>query len=520
MKKHLWLGSSILLGLGATACNPNTGPKDTTPPTVTLTAPKNVSAASIVKITVNAADASGIAKVELFRNGEKLLEDTTAPYEFSQAFTVSSQNGNYTYTAKATDKNGIMASSASTTTTVILPRPEYRHVAYFTNWAVYGPTGYKVKDIDTSGAAASITHINYAFGNVNQAGECAITDAWADYQKPFDPADSVDGTGETWGDTLRGHFAELKKLKAKYPKIKVMISLGGWTLSKWFSDAAATDAGRKKLASSCIDLFIKGNLPLIDKDVAGGPGSGAGIFDGIDIDWEYPGGGGDPGNVVRPEDKENFTLLLNEFRAQLDTLSETTSKHYLLTIAAPAAPSKIAQTEPDKYQGALDFINLMAYDFRGGWAATGPTNFHSNLYASPNDPMTDGTEIFSVETTVKEFQKYGIPNNKLVVGIPYYGQGWKGVANVNNGLYQTATESAGTRTYRELKDFGPRFDDPISKQMWAFDGSTFWTFDDEKVIQEKARYIRSLELGGTMVWSLDGDDAQATLSKTIHSSLK
>ena len=171
-----------------------------------------------------------------------------------------------------------------------------------------------------------------------------------------------------------------RELKAKHPGLKALISLGGWTWSKNFSDVALSDASRKKFVSSCIDIYIRGNLPSADG--AGGPGTGAGVFDGIDIDWEYPASEGNAGNVVRPEDTRNFTLLLEEFRRQLDA----TGSGKLLTAALPSAPAKVAKLEVANISRPLDLMNVMTYDFRGGWNATGPTNFHSNLYSDPARP--------------------------------------------------------------------------------------------------------------------------------------
>jgi len=166
--------------------------------------------------------------------------------------------------------------------------------AYFTQWGVYG-RDYEVADVVTSGAAIRLTFINYAFGNLyekNGGYECGIVnkmetgsgdggDAWADFgrtpKRRVDPADTIQ-----WDDPLAGNFRELKALKAKFPGLKIFISLGGWTWSKHFSSAAKTDALRKQLVSSCVDLYVKGNLPVIDG--RGGPGAAAGIFDGIDID--------------------------------------------------------------------------------------------------------------------------------------------------------------------------------------------------------------------------------------------
>src|SRR5262249_31537081 len=151
-----------------------------------------------------------------------------------------------------------------------------RQVAYFIQWGIYGRSFF-VKNVDTSGAAARLTEINYAFGNVapNAAGDvvCDSADAWADYQRPVGAGESVNGLDASATQPLHGNFNQLLELKAKPPQLKVLMSLGGWTLSKYFSDAALTDQSRRTLVASCIDMFLKGNLPNL-------PGAAAGVFDG------------------------------------------------------------------------------------------------------------------------------------------------------------------------------------------------------------------------------------------------
>ncbi len=146
-----------------------------------------------------------------------------------------------------------------------------RVVGYFTQWGIYG-RNFRLQNVDASGQAAGLTHLNYAFGNVSKDGTCFIVnepgqgDAWADFQTPFSAEQSVDGVADAGPETqpLAGNFNQIRELKAKHPKLKALISLGGWTWSNYFSDAALTPASRKKFVSSCIDLYIKGNLPLLD----------------------------------------------------------------------------------------------------------------------------------------------------------------------------------------------------------------------------------------------------------------
>ncbi|GAA4599413.1 chitinase [Actinoplanes octamycinicus] len=391
---------------------------------------------------------------------------------------------------------------------------DYVKVGYFTQWGIYG-RDFQLAKVQKSGAAARLTHLNYAFGPVTADGVCASADPWADWQTPFSDANSVDGVGDVAGQPIAGNLNQLAELKKKNPKLRVLISLGGWSGSAYFSDAALTDASRKKLVSSCVDLWIKGNLPGLTEGVA------AGIFDGVDLDWEWPGSAGNDGNVIRPEDKQNFTLLAAEFRAQLDRLGKTTRKHYDLTAFLPAAPAKIeAGFEVAKIFKYLDFGTLQGYDFHGTWEAK--TNQQSALRVPAGAP--DNPD-FSGENTVNAWLAGGAPKRKLVLGLPYYGQGWTGVTGAGNGLFQPATGpapgvfAAGTEDYKTLKKLPAQgftvHRDLRAGHAWLFDGTTFWTYDDPAVLLQKTLYIRSRGLGGAMMWSLDGDDENATLTKTV-----
>ncbi|WP_405440387.1 glycoside hydrolase family 18 protein [Streptomyces niveus] len=405
----------------------------------------------------------------------------------------------------------------------------YKQVGYFAQWGVYG-RNYQVKDMDTSGAAARLTHINYAFGNVSAEGKCFTgnipgeADAWADYARPLDAAGSVDGVADTDDQRLAGNFNQLRELKAKHPGLKVLISLGGWSWSKHFSDAALTPASRRALVSSCIDLYIKGNLPV--DGTRGGAGAAAGLFDGIDIDWEWPGSAGDVGTVFRPEDKKNFTALVREFRSQLDAYAKSRKghgkrKHYELTAFVPTAPAKIdAGFEVSKVMRDFDFVNLQGYDFHGTWEPT--TAQQSALYAKPDD--------FSVNQTVNDWLRRGAPARKLVVGMPFYGQGWTGVSGDGNGMGQPATGPApgtwanGNEDYKALKKLADSgaytvHRDARNGHAWLFDGTTMWTYDDPQVLRTKSAYVRAKGLGGAMFWSLDGDTPDGELIRTVDRAL-
>ncbi len=434
----------------------------------------------------------------------------------------------YSFTVAAFTSAGSSAQSAAMSART---RPQDvggspRITAYFTQWGIYG-RNYLVNNIVSSGTAGRITHINYAFGNVrNNRCEVGLTqpadpntgaggDAWADYGRAFNAAQSVDGVADTWNQPLRGNWNQLRKLKQRNPGLKVLISLGGWTWSRGFSEAARPE-NRVAFVRSCIDAYIHGNLPLADG--AGGPGAAAGVFDGIDIDWEYPVACGL--SCGRPEDRENFTALLAEFRRQLDAVRSGLE----LTVAVGAGIDKIRVTDPGQYHQYLDSILVMTYDFNGAWDPR--TNHHSALFRSPADPNTGDQASYNTDDALNAFIQRGVPASKLSIGIGFYGRGWTGVPNVNNGLYQsgrpaTGTYEAGIEDYKVLKNLNwPSFRDSRAGAQWIFNGSTFWSFDDPQMIREKMSYARQMGLGGAFYWELSGDDAEGSLARAVHEGLR
>ncbi len=385
--------------------------------------------------------------------------------------------------------------------------------AYYEEWSIYG-ADYNVADVQNSGAASKLTDLLYAFANVTD-GQCAIADSWADYQTPYLP--SVNG--QPYSGPLYGNFAALHQLKQLHPSLKVLISIGGASATNTaaFSAAAATASGRAQLSSSCIDMFVKGN-------VAQGISTGS-LFDGIDVDWEFP----------TATDKANFTALLAEFRTQLNTLGKQRRKHYLLTIAAPAGSQNYSNMQLSAVAGQLDFLNLETYDFHGTWETT--TNHAAPLLDSPLDP--DHGQGLDVSDTVTAYLKAGVPAGKILLGIPFYGRGWTGVPSKLNGLYQTSTGPApspsgdtlatdGLATFRTLEqivgtDGFASHRDYFSYADWLYSPltKTFWTYDDVPTVTYKAAFakLRAGGLGGAFGWALKDDDENATLIKTMAAGL-
>lgn len=466
---------------------------------------------------------SGLKAYQVYRDGTLVGSTSTTAYTDSA---LRASTG-YTYTVRAIDlagnasaqSAGLVATTAAAPGSGGITQPElYRRVTgYFTQWGIYN-TKYFVKNLETSGSASKLTHLVYAFGNVrNNKCELGVLkatdpntgeggDAYADYTRTHTAAESVDGVADVWGAPLRGNWNQVKKLKARYPGMKVLISLGGWTWSRGFASAARPE-NRSAFVASCIDAYIRGNLPVFDN--AGGAGAAAGVFDGFDIDWEYPAACGL--TCGGTEDTANYTALLAEFRRQLDAIRPGLE----LTVAVGAGIDKIRVTRPDLYHPYVDAINVMTYDFHGGWESR--TNFHSGLFAGTGDPSTGDGALYNSHDAIQAFLDRGVPAQKLHIGVASYGRGWTGVGASNNGLYQAGTPAPGTleagvERYAVLKTLAwPRYVDAGSKAAWIYNGSTFWSFDDPLTIADKVAYARVQGLGGAFLWDFSGDDAQGSL---------
>ena len=502
---------------------------DTTPPSVPggLNSPAQTS--SSISLSWNASTdnsgGSGVAGYDVYRDGSLVGSPTATSY----TATGLSANTAYAFRVRARDNAGnasAQSAQISASTTQGGGGGNKRVIGYFAQWGIYG-RNYRVKNIDTSGSAAKITHINYAFGNVrNNRCEVGVIqpsdpntgaggDAFADYSKAFGAAESVSGAADTWDQPLRGNWNQLKQLKAKYPGLKVLISLGGWTWSRGFASAARPE-NRQAFVASCIDAYIRGNLPVTDG--AGGVGAAAGVFDGIDLDWEYPAACGLTCGTA--EESANFTALLAEFRSQLNAVRPG----LLLTIAAGAGVDKVRVTNPAAYHQYLDYINVMTYDFHGTWDAK--TNHHTALFDSPNDPSTGDQKFYNTNDALEAFLSRGVPAAKLNLGIGFYGRGWTNVPNVNNGLYQSGTAAPGTyeagnEDYKVLKNrAGTIYTDANARATWKYDGNTFWSYDTPAMIIEKMGYVKAQNLGGAFFWEFSGDDPQGSLATAIRDGLQ
>jgi chitinase len=318
--------------------------------------------------------------------------------------------------------------------------------------------------------ANKLTHINYAFVDVK---------------------DSTAWLHNLATDTI--NFRKLNKLKRINAKLKILISLGGWGWSENFSDAVLTASSRRKFAKSNAAIVEEHNL------------------DGVDIDWEYPGMKGED-NVFRPEDKQNFTLMFQALREELDKLSKKTGKTYLLTTAIPCFTRFIEITEMGKAQQYLDYINLMAYDFH----VAGPQGgHHSNLFFSENANLEQ-----SGDRAFREYTAAGVPAEKLVLGIPFYGRSWIMKTDDNHGINRPIESVARAGGYTFVKDSiitrpgFVRYWDDKAKVPYLFNSKTkqLVSYDDEESVKIKCEYVKSHNMAGIMFWQYASDPKGYLLS--------
>ncbi|MGG1678415.1 glycosyl hydrolase family 18 protein [Neobacillus sp. NRS-1170] len=427
------------------------------------------------------ADNYGVTSYTIYQNKVKIM-DTASP-NFVIGGLLPNTKYSFYVTAKDAKGNVSPASPEITASTGSQPLTPPSHViaGYYAGWSTY--SGSEVSDID----ASKLTQINYAFANIGNDLKMQVGDPYADTQKEF-PGDSAT-------DPFKGNFNQLKKLKQKFPHLKTVISVGGWSWSDKFSEVALTEASRIAFADSVVKFLVTYG------------------FDGVDFDWEYPVNGGMKTNVRRPIDEKNYTLLLQKVREKLNAQQALDGKKYSLSIAAGASNNFTETTQLDQISKIVDHVQLMTYDVHGAWDSL--TGFNAPLYASSAE-TTPGP---SVSQAVQIFLDKGVPANKLVMGVPFYGNEYKGVNNANNGLYQARTGGVYSDSYGELekkfigKDGYVRYWDSESKVPYLWNGSTFISYDDAESMSQKASYIKSNGLAGAMIWEVSQDPSETLLNQ-------
>ncbi len=270
--------------------------------------------------------------------------------------------------------------------------------------------------------------------------------------------------GDSYADRI--NLEELHKLKRTHPRVKFLVSVGGWTFSENFSKFSSSKAGRRTFAESVLAILRKYGL------------------DGVDVDWEFP--------CWVPNGGEEFLALLQ-------TLRETLGEDYTITVTAPADTDTASCVEWGKISGLVDYIGLMTYDYAGPWLNI--TYFNAPLYYPGFGPG-------SVNETVSWYLGR-VPAKKLLLGIPFYGRAFTGVPGRNFGLYQSfenATDEVPYSSVVKLIGNCSVLWSDEAKVPWAYcPNGTFLTYDDPKSVAEKTRYALAKGLGGVMVWQVTED---------------
>ncbi|KAI8969989.1 chitinase [Mycotypha africana] len=355
------------------------------------------------------------------------------------------------------------------------PRPDDSYViaGYFVNWGIY-QRNFNVVDLK----ADKLSHILYAFANVNADGSILLGDAWADTDIRFTQEKTVDGVVDGWKEVdedLHGNFKQLALLKQRNRHLKVSLSVGGYTWSANFSAVAASPKARATFANSAVTLL---------KDLG---------LDGIDIDWEYP---------ATSADADNYVLLLREVRAALDEYQlkfDPTDEKFLLSVAVPCGPEHYRLLKLERMAKYVDLFYLMAYDFAGSWDKV--TGHQSNLYGGD----------FSVDQAVNHYAKSGVPTKKIVMGMPLYGRGFLNTGLTPGSAYQGVPKGSwepGNYDYKDLPPEGSKeYYDEKRVASWSYNERTreFVTYDSPTVTKVKCDYIKQRMLGGAMFWELSGD---------------
>jgi chitinase len=370
------------------------------------------------------------------------------------------------------------------------PRRRPLLVGYFPQWGLYNTPPYTVKELIANGGAQLLDQINYAQGFVTDR-QCSVADPNADLGTLYTAENSVSGTVDDPTSNFRGYFHQLKELKARYPHLKILISLEGRASS--FAEDARPE-NRRAFVASCVDRFLRGNFePGIHEP---------GIFDGFDIDWESP----------QEEDAANFQALLEEFRRQMAVVRPGAR----LSVAVGPAPEMLPGTNFREIARIADQVGVMNYDYTGPWS--GRTGFLAPLFAgAPNAPRAG-----SIARSIARYEAAGVPEKKLLMGLPFYGYSWTAVQKGNNGLFQNGSGVRGDRPWRYIRTLEGQFSlyrDPISHAAWLFDGETFWTSDDPISVSYKSSYAARQHLGGVMIWELSEDSEDAELLHIAHRSL-
>ena len=300
------------------------------------------------------------------------------------------------------------------------------------------------------------------------------------------------------GMYLAAELESLVEAAIAYPELKVMIACGGWGGSGGFSDMVLTQSSRAIFINSVVDFVKEYEL------------------DGVDLDWEYPGLPG-TGNTHRPEDRENFTALVTEFRIALNEVRP----NMLITFAAAGWEKYFDFIELRAEMEQVDYMNIMTYDMAGG---NQRTSHHTALYSASDSINTSRSADAIIQFCIDK----GVNPEQIVIGAAFYGRSWSGVSTADNGLYQSFSGSKSIYAYSKLRSmmkedtaYSRHWDAQASAPyIFNLQDSIFLSYDDPESLNLKSRYVKEHKLGGIMFWQLIHDNEDHELVHSIYLDIK
>ena len=329
-----------------------------------------------------------------------------------------------------------------------------------------------------------------------------------------------DGTAfiaENTAPGVRFWHQAIADARVKKPTLKCQWAIGGWDGSRNIAKVAQNEASRNRLATTATAIMQ------------------AYQCNGLDLDWEHPVTGGNYADDASPADKQNYVLLLQALRAELDRQGKTNQQKYVLTAALPVTNGgwSLSGYDLPRTMHELDWANMMLYDFYGTWSAR--AGLLAPLYGLPQDP--DG-KVLSIDLGVKYMLAQGARKDQLVFGVPFYyrAQGNVEPGPAGDGLNQPS-KGAGLKQYKEpgAGQYYIVTQDLIGKPGWKSfrnkdtggapylynaDTKEFVSYDDPTSLKTKMDYVKANGLAGVMIWELTQDDAQHSLLNAITQSLK
>lgn len=376
------------------------------------------------------------------------------------------------------------------------PKSEKVVAAYFAGWDIYGKNGYTVEHMYP--IAHKLTHIIYAFAKPNpDKGTCELLDSWADI-----------GVSLEHHKKLSGNFAKLLELKAKFPHLKILLSIGGGTYSKDISKIVKK-GDLKKFAASCVALLDRYEYSFVHS-VTGKSHTESfsykGLFDGLDLDWEWLN------SAVPKSEAKAFAEMMSLFRELLDKRSLKLKSQQFLTAALQANASVYNSLRLDVVSKVVDWFNLMAYNFT---TVVGRS-------VGLNAPIRNPWSVHSVENAVQGVVSAGVAPSKIVLGIPLYGHLFGQTSGELGGSFER-TSLSGPLSYGKIKERylgndGCEYkwhDTAMVPYLYCAQDKLLITFDDESSVKEKVKYSQANRLRGIVFWRLAQDDDQHSLVNAI-----